>query len=889
MFILALALYLTVATVGHPETVPGLATAHLSPELTGLILVEELNCGACHSKGTPLAMRSRSSPRLARIGTRVNAHYLQQFIAAPQQTKPGTTMPDLLEALGADERMEAAQALTHFLLSLGTAEFKLQAPDRVAAQHGQRLFHSRGCAQCHSPRDEQGREILSDTSVPLGALEPKYSVQSLTAFLKDPLACRPSGRMPNLQLADRDIHQIAHYLLNNTRVPGHLAYTLYRGQVWEGIGSDNVTAERAGHADSFSLSSLGGLQHHSAVEFDGWIHIPALGRYTFFLTMNGGSLVVDGQERIRQSPSDGRGVKSLDAAVDLDPGWRRIQLTYYHTGHDPRFVCEIAGPTMQRGPIPSAMLSISNEPIPTYESMKVDPNLAARGRQLFAKLGCANCHDDLKLPGREAPSLAGLNPTRGCLGEGPSKAPRFQLTQEQRHSMALALPNAEHPRLDERQTLEKTLTTFNCIACHEREGLGGPAADRKSYFTGTQPALGNQGRFPPPLTRVGAKLKADAIAGVLLQGRRHRDYLESSMPQFGATNVGHLVELFAKLDTLENAAIPTVPDIPGSKAAGWELVGAEGLNCIACHTFNGQKAGDMSAVDIARSSERLHKNWFHLYLRQPARFHPSVIMPSYWPDGHSVRPAILGGDTGLQIEAIWNYLSEGERARKPVGLSRQSDEIHVGDVAEICRGQCSVGYRGIAVGFPERINLTFDAGEMALRQLWKGGFVTAEIGHFNPRGTELINLPRGIPFHRLESMDERWPYKAKTNHAFPQDQGYQFLGYHLDAKRIPTLRYLYGNITVSDRFEDQVDRAGRAYFGRRLVFDVTGPSEPFYFRVAGGHTITRLSERRYRVDALELRLISDHKVITRDGDAAELLIPLSLSQGQSTLTLEYQW
>jgi len=73
--------------------------------------------------------------------------------------------------LGPEERKQVATSITHFLLSLKKNDFSLQPPDAVAAQQGKRLFHSRGCAQCHSPRDDKGVELLPKTSVPLGAWE----------------------------------------------------------------------------------------------------------------------------------------------------------------------------------------------------------------------------------------------------------------------------------------------------------------------------------------------------------------------------------------------------------------------------------------------------------------------------------------------------------------------------------------------------------------------------------------------------------------------------------------------------------------------------------------------------------------------------------------------
>ena len=798
-------------------------------------------------------------------------------------------MPDVLTQLGAEERRQVATSLTHFLSSLKKNDFALQPPDAVAAQHGKSLFHSRGCAACHSPRDEKGTELLAKTSAPLGALEKKYSLRSLLDFLRQPHASRPSGRMPDLRLSGQDIERIAHYLLQNTRVPGALSYTLYRGQVWEGLESDKVTAERAGHVKDFDLENLGKPQQHTAIRYDGWMNIANKGRYTFFLRMNGGSLLVDGKKIIEQEPSDRRGVKQLEGAAELDAGWRKIQLTYFHTGREPKFSCEMQGPQFPRGPIPSAILSISNEKIPVFEPLKVDTELAARGREQFGKLGCANCHDDLRVPSKSSVAFAKLDPIRGCLGEAAGPWPRFDLNAEQRGWIAKALPRAEKPQLDDRQQIHKTLVTFNCIACHERTGLGGIAPERNALFTGTQPALGDQGRLPPPLSHVGAKLKPEWLAEVLLNGKRQRDYLDAAMPQFGEAHVGHLVELFGKVDKLETVVLPKVADIQESRNAGYELVGTTGLSCVACHEFNGQKSGEVSALDIARVPERLKKNWFALYMRQPSRFHPTVIMPSYWPDGQSTRPNILGGDTAQQIEALWTYLEDGTRAKKPAGLGRQSNELRVGDTTEICRGQSPVGYRGIGVGYPERISLAFDSGEMALRQIWKGDFASADTGHFHPRGTDSISFPPGIPFHRLKSLDDNWPYKGKTNHSFPQDHGYEFRGYHLDVTRRPTLLYHYGEIAVEDFFEDVHDKDGKSYFKRTLRFDAPAGQPPFYFRAAAGRKIIASADRIFTADKLQLRITSDHKGIVREGENGDVLIPLSLPKGRSTLTLEYQW
>lgn len=882
----ALATFLCAGAMTGAEVIlPGVATSQLEAELKGQVLIEEMNCVACHAGTASVTARSKKAPRLAEIGSRANPDHVEAFIRDPRRVKPGTTMPDVTGSMSAADRARAATEITHFLLSLKKNDFAPRAPDAVAAGLGEKLFQARGCAACHSPRDEKGVEKMPQTSAPLGALEKKYSFKSLVEFLRQPHQSRPSGRMPDMRLQGRDLDCIAHYLLRETRVPGNLAFTMYRGQVWQGLESAEVEPERADYVKDFALENLGKLHHHAAIRYEGWLNIANAGRYTFYLTMNGGALRLDGTEVVSEEPRDRRGVKTLQGAADLAAGWRKIELVYFHTGRDPMLSFEMEGPQFTRQSIPPALLSVSNEPVPAFEPLKVNPELAAHGREHFAKLGCARCHDDIGVQSASATDFAKLDPARGCLSGAGGPWPHFDLSPEQRSLMAKALPRMESRPLNAQERLNKSLATFNCIACHDRSGLGGIAVDRNALFTGTAPALGDQGRLPPPLTGVGAKLTPGWIRAVLTNGQRQRDYLDAAMPQFGDANVGHLAELFGEVDHLEDVTFPLIANLQESKNAGYEMVGTTGFSCIACHDFNGQKSA-AGALDLVHATERLQKNWFHLYLRQPQRFHPTVIMPTYWPGGQSIRPNILGGDMDRQIEALWVYLEGGKQAKKPMGLARTSNELRVADVAEMCRGRGTAGFRGIGVGYPARINLAFDSGEVALRLLWKNDFASVDHGSFYAKGTDRIAFPAGIPFHRLKSLDDEWPAKGKTNHAFPQDHGYQFRGYHLDALRRPTFRYHYGDIAVEEFFEDVRDKDGRAFFKRTFQFDAPVAPEPFYFRAACGDKISATPDRGFQIDQLQLRLTGGHQGILREG---EVLIPLALPAGRSILTLEYQW
>lgn len=848
----------------------------LEGAMEGRVLIEEMNCVACHQADT-LTTESRKSPRLSAVGGRVNPEYLKAFIADPQGVKPGTLMPHLPGA--------EAESLTHFLVSLNKGPaFALQAPDAVAAAQGNQLFHSVGCVACHSPRDPEGKEMLRESSVPLGDLEKKYSHKSLSEFLERPHAVRPSGRMPDLRLPGQEVERITHYLLQKTRVPGHLAYTIWRGKVWEGLDGD-VQAEKAGQTDDFSLEPLK-VQQHSAIRFAGFIRIETAGDYVFHLQMNGGTLKLNGAVFIAEAPSDRRGTKKFSGKAALNAGWNAIELTYFHTGREAKLDFEMEGPGFERQVIPSAMLATSDEPIPVVTALKPDPGLVEKGRSNFDRLGCVQCHDDIKSPRREFTPMTKLDPGKGCLADDAA-TPRFHLKPEQKKLIALALPQIETRIFSDREKIDKTLFALNCIACHERAGLGGVAPERNAYFTGSAEALGDQGRLPPPLTNVGAKLTKSWMTEVLINGGRQREYLNTRMPLFGEANVSPLIELFEKTDSLEDAKFPEIANIRESKEAGYDMVGTGGLSCIACHDFNGQKSG-AGALELVNVTQRLKKNWFHLYMRQPSRFHPTVIMPSYWPGGEAIRKDVLNGDTGQQIEALWAYLSDGTRAKSPLGLSRQSNELRVADETVMCRGRGTTSFRGIGVGYPERISLAFDSEEMALRQLWKGEFANVENGSFHPRGGERIVFPAGVPFHRLASMDDLWPYKGKTNYTFPQDHGYQYRGYRLDKNKRPTFIYHYGEITVEDFFEDLLDADGKAYFKRTMSLAAPSKQEMFYFRVASGNEI-KSEGTDWQIDKLNLRLSGGQSGRVRDGDPKELLIPLEISEGKTILQLEYRW
>lgn len=532
-----------------------LAHAAIDP---GEILIAEMNCAACHEAAPPIVARlaSRPSPRLdAAHAVRVAAPWLRAFLENPQASQPGTLMPDMLGGMDASARREAAEALTHYLVQLRGPEMGTTplASDATLIETGKNLYHTVGCVACHAPEEPPAEKMnnaeawadldkLRQTSVPMGALDSKYSPGALAAFLQDPLKSRPGGRMPSLKLTAPEAQAIAAFLLQ------------------------------------------------------------------------------------RPPPA---GSKPSAAPPSKTPS------------PEPKFAVNAA--------------------------------MATRGKELFAALNCAACHP-VSEPGGKAKPMARLNarqPT-GCLGTRPrAGVPRFEISDRQRVVMLAHLGNqaALAEPLTPEQQITRTMTALNCYACHARERRGGVENARREYFTGALD-LGDEGRIPPTLRGVGAKLRPEAIQAALATGASLRPYMATRMPQYGVENVGHLAALFDEADTRSEAQVAPLGATAALDTPGRQLVGAGGLNCVSCHNFDGHKSPGIPALDLARAAGRLKWDWFRRFLLDPPSVHSGTRMPVLWPGGVSANTDILGGDAEKQIQAIWTYLTRKGFADLPAGLGR---------------------------------------------------------------------------------------------------------------------------------------------------------------------------------------------------------------------------
>lgn len=793
----------------------------------GELLLGELNCIACHQAPPEVARRlaSQAAPVLGTEGLRLTPQWLGAWLLNHESTRPGSAMPDLFQSVTAAGRVEGAEALVNFLVSLQPAGEPDGAPaDPARIQQGRELYHAVGCVACHAP-EVRPEGVAADAFeravagvVPLGDLARKYYVTELARFLREPVKLHPGGRMPSLNLNTGEALALATYLLR-AQVPelqdAKQTTATIPGLKWEYFEASfsgcadfdklkpkasgdtpELTAKPAQRAESFGL------------RFTGLIEAPADGEYTFWTSSDDGTVLdVDGH-RIVDNDGDHAPVEK-SGKVKLSRGLHGFEVRFYQSGAGFEFKVRWAGPGFARQAIPAAAFKRIGVPMRPLgdAAFAVNAAKAAQGREWFMKLNCAACHRLGGVPGTPAKPLLVIaaNASAGCLADVvPVGAPKFSLSANQRAALRQALVNVASlaAPLTPAPQVTTTMTRLNCFACHAREGVGGPAATgRDPWFHIVGEAdLGEEGRLPPHLNAVGAKLQPGWTARLLAEGAKVRPYMATRMPVFGEANVGALVQALERADSRPTAAAaPTVTERDAK--FGHRLVGRDGLSCIACHTFGKFASLGIPALSLDHMQERLKWDWFRRYLPDPAALRPGTRMPSFWPDGKAVNPGILAGDTDAQIRAIWAWMAGGGQAEVPTGLVRASKEIVVTQEAVIYRNFIEgAGSRAIGVGYPEHASIAFDANQLRLALVWQGAFIDGSrhstdrgTGFEPPLGDHLIRLPEGPALALLDRADAPWPAAVKG-----RSPGWQFQGYTLDEQRRPTFRYRLGTLAVED-------------------------------------------------------------------------------------------
>ena len=819
--------------------------------LGGRLLIAQLGCAACHRTEVS-DLQAKPAPVLSQVGSRIRLDHLVGFIGSPHTTKSGTTMPDLMHGLSDDVRAQKVAELVSWLASTG--KLNDRSGDSSAQARGDKLYHTIGCVACHGQRT--GENSSDATSVALGNLTAKYTLDSLSKFLMNPHAVRPGGLMPKLANTLTEARDLSVYLLGEAIiVPGAQQFnaTVYHGS-WDKLPEfDKLTSVKQGTTAGLDLT-FAGRDSDFAMRFDAYLPVDQAGEYRFFIGSDDGSrLLVDDEQVVAFDGIHPFGFRRGNKK--LEPGVHRLRIEYFEKGGEERLDLEIEGPGFGR--TPAAQLVQSTPETTATKALVPDKfqpvsSLAEAGSQTFQKVGCANCHS-LKIAEKEftskltAPPLNSLKSGAGCLAaKVPAGLPDYALSPSQRRALTAVLASLNTAISAAEQT-HLTLAGFNCYACHARDTVGGPELVRDKFFTTTKPEMGNEARLPPPLTGIGDKLKSQIIQRIIAEGAKDRPYMLTRMPAFApsatisptsATWIAKLRDQVVASDAHAEQAWAGVhtPDaqlIPD----GRKLVGGSGLACIKCHTYDKRGTPGIQAIDMLTMTERLREDWFHRYMLAPATYRPGTRMPLSFPEGKSVLGSVLEGSADAQIKAMWLYLSEGTKAKTPSGLEGEAIVLTAEKTPIIYRNFIEgLSPRGIAVGYPEHVNLAWDADRLNLALLWKNDFIDASKhwvgrgpGFQGPLGDFVIKLDSGLPIAKLSDPNAKWPELAKNQSA--RELGYRFRGYSLNDAGQPTFKYEVESLAVTDFYLPTKDGFDRVL---TIKNPSTGDAEGMVLRLARG-------------------------------------------------------
>jgi cytochrome c553 len=330
------------------------------------------------------------------------------------------------------------------------------------------------------------------------------------------------------------------------------------------------------------------------------------------------------------------------------------------------------------------LLSQPGTPVPSA-GLRGDPG---RGHALAESKGCMNCH---ALPGtnrfktapfREIPAGAWNG---GCVA-GKPPAPDFGFSDDRRQALQAfaATDLAALGRDAAPEFLDRQIRTLRCLSCHKRDDRADAwtevAGEAKHLLPKKKPQddddefaeIAEAEPWFPSLTWTGERLRPEwAVA--FLKGdpaiERPRPYLKNlRMPAFPSRAEGLVHGMTQEHGCLPASPVPPKPDAELAEI-GRRLSGpGGGLDCLSCHAIAGRaatKVFEAPAPNFRLTRDRLRRDFFERWLREPLRLEPGTKMPQFIKDGRTQLTDILDGDAARQTEAIWQYLLEGPAIRPP--------------------------------------------------------------------------------------------------------------------------------------------------------------------------------------------------------------------------------
>lgn len=376
------------------------------------------------------------------------------------------------------------------------------------------------------------------------------------------------------------------------------------------------------------------------------------------------------------------------------------------------------------------------------EQTDAGPALVRDGERLYKSHRCAACHGGSEcglqmpvpmpaMPRWEDSCLQEPDPRRlrpGYRLPAPLQAAVIEYYSQQHAGTAEWLAPSGADLLHEHR----------CLACHAR-GSGRGLSEELPALLEAQPELAGvaPALAPPSLDGVGDKLHSSWLAvAISRRGPSLRPWLAVRMPKFRLTDddVETLTEWLVVQDRLPAFPPPELDrqpaaslDVAALEQAGRRLVTADGFGCTSCHAIGRSMPEGVAlaarGTSLSLVGERVRREWFVRWVRNPLRLTPRIEMPAI----QQPVPGVLDDHIDTQLAAVWRVLNLpgfDPPQPNPIRVARTHNvpdlaepPVVITDLVEL-EGQSVV--RPVLVGLPNRNNILFDLETASLAAWWLG-------------------------------------------------------------------------------------------------------------------------------------------------------------------------
>ncbi|MBM2840538.1 MAG: putative octahem cytochrome c [Bacteroidetes bacterium] len=537
--------------------------------------------------------------------------------------------------------------------------------------HAKRLMIESGCHGCH---EIKGHTDLPKIGPELGRVGYKTNAEWVYRWVKNPKDYNPHTRMPNFKLSDEQAEAVTAYLMN---ISGKSQFSYSKGAYVGGSANrGKQVVESAGCLGCHAVGENTKVREARGTSYDIAPELTHVGSKVF-----------------------------PDWAFD----WVRNPRHYNPTTKMPSLRLTEG----EAKDVVAYLMTLKDEL--SFEKKTIDlasATLIRRGESVIREYGCNGCHviPGMEKEGRVSVSLSNFGRKKvEEMDFGDThvrhtwhdwifnklknarvfetdriiqKMPVFAFSDSEIVSLRMFLLSQTKDEPDRKfvqafdrkqQNIEsgrRLGIQYNCQQCHQLEKHG--------MFIGA--VIGEEQAFLPPIiTGEGAKvqepwlhdfLKAPSAVG---QPNSIRPWIPTRMPTFSLTDeeITKLMKYFLGLSNQElelrdyRAYQPDPVLLPVGKTM------FNDLQCMKCHptgpiTPGGGGTQDLAPV-LSKARDRLKPEWIVDWLADPNKIQEGTRMPTFWPDGQSPLPDVLGGDAKKQMMAIRDHLiSIGQPARSQV-------------------------------------------------------------------------------------------------------------------------------------------------------------------------------------------------------------------------------